>query len=209
MIKQCVYPISIVSLYMIMGNQQSDIYDSRVGFEDVQRCIYESAHYCKSYGLTPYHTWSINHFQHSPHPPKWILVNTMKNTPEYQQCILPYTIPPSLEEPIMNWFLQKKYLSNIKIIVYGLNTCDALPEKKYNQLRNLGFTTYIYQGGMFEWLLLQDIYGDCREDDEDDRTCFDVSLFSNFDEIEFPTTQKHIDILRYRPKTRFPYLLTN
>jgi len=36
---------------------------------------------------------------------------------------------------------------------------------------------YIYKGGLFEWMLLQDIYG----------------------EDEFPTTSKQMDILLYRP----------
>jgi len=40
----------------------------------------------------------------------------------------------------------------------------------------LGFLNiYVYLGGIFEWLLLQDIYGD----------------------EEFPTTSKIIDILKY------------
>lgn len=189
---------------MIMGNQQSDEYSSRVGFEDVQQCIYQSAQYCKSFRLPPIHTWFTNQFPQTP--PKWVLVNTMKNTPEDQQCILPYTIPPNLEETVMNWFIQQKQVSKINIIVYGVNTCDALPEKKYMQLKKLGFHAYIYQGGMFEWLLLQDIYGDCRENGE---TLMDIAQYTHFDEIEFPTTQKEIDILRFRPRIRCTHLLTN
>ena len=56
-----------------------------------------------------------------------------------------------------------KYISsreNIKIIIYGLNSSDINVHKKYSQLIGLGFTdVYIYNGGLFEWLLLQDIYG--------------------------------------------------
>ena len=49
---------------------------------------------------------------------------------------------------------------------------------KYTQLVNLGFVNvYIYPGGLFEWLCLQDIYGD----------------------DEFPTTNKELDILKYKP----------
>ena len=52
--------------------------------------------------------------------------------------------------------------------------------KKDNQLYKLGFTNlYVYVGGLFEWLLLQDIYGD----------------------DEFPTTTKIIDILKYKGKS--------
>ena len=53
---------------------------------------------------------------------------------------------------------------------------------------NLGFqTVYLYVGGMFEWLCLQDIYGN----------------------EEFPTTTRELDILKYKsPRTFGGYLLT-
>jgi hypothetical protein len=42
---------------------------------------------------------------------------------------------------------------------------------------SLGFINiYLYNGGLFEWLLLQDIYGDDN----------------------FPTTKKNIDLLKYK-----------
>ena len=45
-------------------------------------------------------------------------------------------------------------------MIYGENSCDNKLVKKYNQLIKLGFiNVYIYTGGLFEWLLLQDIYG--------------------------------------------------
>ena len=40
---------------------------------------------------------------------------------------------------------------------------------------------YVYPGGLFEWLLLQDIYG----------------------EDNFPTTLKELDILKYKPLSVF------
>ena len=60
---------------------------------------------------------------------------------------------------------------------------------KYEQLVKLGFiNVYIYSGGMFEWLCLQDIYSS------------DL----------FPTTKKELDILKYKPMSRFnTYYLTN
>jgi hypothetical protein len=65
-----------------------------------------------------------------------------------------------------------------KIIVYGKNSCDSTAEKKYDQLIKLGFVNvYLYNGGLFEWLLLQDIYG----------------------KDEFPTTTNILDILKYKP----------
>jgi hypothetical protein len=53
---------------------------------------------------------------------------------------------------------------------------------------NLGFqAVYLYVGGMFEWLCLQDIYG----------------------KDEFPTTTRQLDILKYKPPRTFGgYLLT-
>ena len=47
---------------------------------------------------------------------------------------------------------------------------------------SLGLTeVYVYPGGLFEWLLLQDIYGD----------------------DSFPTTKKELDILKYKPVSYF------
>ena len=63
------------------------------------------------------------------------------------------------------------------IIIYGKNSNDITVITKYNQLIGLGFNNVaIYLGGIFEWLLLQDIYG-----------------YDNFS-----TTSKQIDILKYR-----------
>jgi hypothetical protein len=59
---------------------------------------------------------------------------------------------------------------------------DETVEKKYDQLIALGFqNVYLYPGGMFEWLHLQDVYG----------------------VQEFPTTSKILDILKYKPTRVF------
>ena len=60
---------------------------------------------------------------------------------------------------------------------------------KYEQLSKLGLINiYIYPGGIFEWLCLQDIYGD---------------------EL-FPTTKKELDILKYKPRSKLNNLyITN
>jgi hypothetical protein len=73
--------------------------------------------------------------------------------------------------------LISNYAHHTKIIIlYGKNATDVSPEKKYKQFQSLGFShIYIYAGGLFEWMLLQDIYGD----------------------DEFPTTSKVLDILKY------------
>ena len=48
-----------------------------------------------------------------------------------------------------------------QIIVYGKNACDDMPYKRYKQLAGLGFKhVAIYAGGLLEWALLQDVYGD-------------------------------------------------
>ena len=53
-----------------------------------------------------------------------------------------------------------KFNKNVNIIIYGMNCNDESIYKKYSQLMNLGFVNIgVYVGGMFEWLLLQDIYG--------------------------------------------------
>jgi hypothetical protein len=99
-----------------------------------------------------------------------------------QGCLIPNTISPEQEINIINQLLNNglKYKEQyIKIIIYGKNCNDEKVYKKYNQLLSLGFhEIYIYPGGLFEWLLLQDIYGD----------------------KEFPTTKKELDILKFKPR---------
>ena len=81
------------------------------------------------------------------------------------------------EETIINNCI-KRGLKDIKIIIYGKNSNDEKIYNKYSQLTSLGFyNVYIYTGGLFEWLMLQDIYG----------------------EKDFPTTKKELDILKYKP----------
>jgi rhodanese-related sulfurtransferase len=107
-----------------------------------------------------------------------ILINTLENTPEAQSCILPNTIHFSQEEQVINECLQKA--KNISLIIYGRNANDITIYQKYAQLHDLGFTNvYVYPGGMFEWMLLQDIYSD----------------------EHFKTTTKELDILKFKPKS--------
>lgn len=104
-----------------------------------------------------------------------ILLNTL--TDDQQSCLIIHTVPANQEENLIN-----KLLSNgkqdINIIVYGCNCNDIKTTTKCTQLTSLGFyNVFLYTGGLFEWLLLQDIYG----------------------EKEFPTTTKQLDILKYKP----------
>tara|TARA_Y100001935_G_scaffold255554_2_gene269427 strand:+ start:4728 stop:5138 length:411 start_codon:yes stop_codon:yes gene_type:complete len=105
-----------------------------------------------------------------------ILINTLETT--NQECLIYKTVNVNDEINIINDYL-KKNNKTINIIIYGMNSSDDSVVKKYNQLYKLGFkNVYIYIGGLFEWLLLQDIYG----------------------EEEFPTTNKILDILQYKGK---------
>ena len=104
----------------------------------------------------------------------YILINTLSESE--QDCLIKNTIPAIREESIINKYL--KDAQSVKIIIYGKNCNDLGVQTKYNQLLKLGFAwIYVYTGGLFEWLLLQDIYGD----------------------EHFPTTKKQQDILKYKP----------
>ena len=86
-----------------------------------------------------------------------IIINTME--PHNQDCLIEGTISIKNEENILNNLITKGNIEE-KIVIYGENSCDNKLIKKYNQLIKLGFiNVYIYMGGLFEWLLLQDIYG--------------------------------------------------
>ena len=113
------------------------------------------------------------------------IINTL--LPDAQDCLIKNTINYKLEEKFINDNM--KNLSR-NIIIYGKNSNDETVHKKYTQLIQLGFTNvFIYTGGMFEWLCLQDIYGS----------------------DEFPTTSRELDILKYKALSQFSNneLLTN
>lgn len=104
----------------------------------------------------------------------YIIINTLDAS--NQQCLIPNTIDIQQEEQIINKYLNK----GISIVVYGKNSNDDKIFKKYEQLIGLGFSSvYVYTGGMFEWLLLQDIYG----------------------KEAFPTKGDELDILKFRPNS--------
>jgi len=108
----------------------------------------------------------------------YIIINTLDTS--MQQCLILNTIKIENEEALINSIIKKS--KNKNIIIYGRNCNDEKVYKKYEQLISLGFTNvYVYVGGMFEWLLLQDIYGS------------DL----------FPTTSKEIDILKYKSNRIF------
>jgi len=68
------------------------------------------------------------------------------------------TLEPTDEVDTINRYIANH--TDILIVIYGENNTDISPLKKKRQLDGLGFTkVFVYGGGMFEWLLLQDIYG--------------------------------------------------
>ena len=107
----------------------------------------------------------------------YIIINTLSRNK--QDILIEKTLNISDEEKILNELLKKN--KNKKIMIYGENSCDESLVKKYNQLYKLGFTNiYVYIGGLFEWLLLNEIYGN----DE-------FQIINNNDELI-------IDILKYK-----------
>jgi len=104
---------------------------------------------------------------------KYIIINTL--TESNQSCLISGTISAQKEVSIINSEIKnhRRY-----IVIYGKNCNDNKIYQKAEQLNKLGlFNCCIYVGGLFEWLCLQDIYGD----------------------EEFPTTCKELDILKYKP----------
>ena len=111
-------------------------------------------------------------------PDQYRLINTLPQ--DMQNCLIPGTIPIEQEEDTLNSLMKSD--KNARLVVYGLNSNDDTIFTKYNQLTKCGFTNLsIYTGGMFEWLLLRDVFGD----------------------DEFPVTNSELDILRYKAQRAF------
>jgi len=107
-------------------------------------------------------------------PEIYLIINTLPI--KEQDCLILNTTFVENEEPIINKYMKEN--KSIRIIIYGKNCNDEAINKKYQQLVSLGFIhVYLYVGGLFEWLMLQDIYGD---------------------EL-FPTNKKQVDLLKYKP----------
>lgn len=106
-------------------------------------------------------------------PEIYLLINTLPSVS--QDCLISTTVSIDQEEGTINKYMKEN--RNIRIIIYGKNCNDDLVDKKYQQLLSLGFyNIFVYRGGMFEWLLLQDIYG----------------------QDLFPTTKRELDLLKYK-----------
>jgi hypothetical protein len=125
--------------------------------------------------LASKYSYTCNSDNNGNNHSRYAIINTLD--PLYQTCLIPNTIPIAEEEEVINDIITNS--KKTKIIIYGLNSNDEKVYSKYEQLVKLGVKhVYIYSGGMFEWLLLQDVYG--RE--------------------LFPTTSTELDILKYKPR---------
>lgn len=86
-----------------------------------------------------------------------IIINTLDLNE--QTCLIYNTLNGSEEESTLNNMI-RNFKKKTRIIIYGKNYFDLSVYKKYTQLKSLGFTNIcVYPGGMFEWLCLQEIYG--------------------------------------------------
>ena len=142
-----------------MGNIQTVHSVRKVSFEDIVDTVYKNKH-------------------------AYLLINTLAITD--QECLITHTTPAQMEESIINQLISGNKAH--PVIMYGKNTNDTSVLVKYEQLTKLGFTNImVYPGGLFEWCLLQEIYGSEM----------------------FPTTSKVNDLYAYRPqKTLHINLLT-
>ena len=114
------------------------------------------------------------------HPDDFLMINTLSENE--QEYVINTTMYYKHEEEKINALMNQYDFSGKKIIIYGENTNDKSVEKKYHQITSLGFQkVFIYSGGLFEWLCLQDIYGN--------EHC--------------PTTKQLLDLLISKPKPRF------
>jgi hypothetical protein len=69
---------------------------------------------------------------------QYIIINTLPNTE--QDCLIKHTLSYEQEESTINELLGNYDFNNKKLIVYGKNSGDETAEKKYSQLRTLGFS---------------------------------------------------------------------
>lgn len=75
-------------------------------------------------------------------------------------CVIDGTVRIDDEEATINAILKSKAQAQYGVVVYGRNCRDDTVVRKCKQLSALGFGVQCYVGGMFEWLLLQAVYGD-------------------------------------------------
>lgn len=113
------------------------------------------------------------------HSASFIIISTL--SANEQDLLIRGTIPCDREETVINEQISNYRAPDLPVIIYGRNCSDDSVRLKQEQLDKLGVKhVCVYMGGLFEWLLLQDIYGN----------------------DEFPTTTKCGDLLKYRSHRR-------
>jgi len=112
-----------------MGNHESAI--KKVNFDDIIMISKDSKHF---------------------------LIHVMEK--EDEDLLIKGTLSINEEIEKMNSLLSSEKM-NVTIVIYGKNTDDVSKViRRYRQLNEMGFSNvYVYLGGLFEWLLLQEIYG--------------------------------------------------
>jgi hypothetical protein len=86
----------------------------------------------------------------------FLLINTLPM--DKQNYLIKGTLSAFEESQRVNDYLYKN--KKVEIVVYGLDSIDPTVGKKFIQLKSLGFeNVYVYTGGIFEWALLQEVYG--------------------------------------------------
>ena len=114
---------------------------------------------------------SFQDIQYAQTNDRILIINTL---PETEQTVLIHKTVPICNEIIE---VEKAIKQKNNIIIYGKNSNDESIYLKYTQISKLGGAVYVYIGGLFEWLLLQDIYG----------------------KEMFKTTSNILDILKFKP----------
>jgi len=88
-----------------------------------------------------------------------LIINTLKSGE--QECLILNTIDYNREQEIFNKLIENYDFKSKKIVIYGKNCNDNSAINKANQLIDLGFQyIYVYNAGLFEWILLQEIYSE-------------------------------------------------
>ena len=148
------------------GMRQTGSKGYMINFEDVQSIIGVSASKSRSYD-------------------QFLLISTLDASK--QEHLIKNTISAQEEEEKINEIISGKNddAEDIILVVYGKHATDEKVITKYNQLKSLGFSTVlVYPGGVFEWLMLQDIYGS--------------ELFPT-NKNNTTTNNTNADLLEYRP----------
>jgi len=103
-----------------------------------------------------------------------LIINTLPA--KEQSMLISKTVSCELEIQSV----ERAILLKEPILIYGKHCNDETIYVKYEQIKKLGGKVYLYVGGLFEWLLLQDIYG--------------------AEHFQTTGTTTTVDLLKYKPR---------